>query len=425
MFILLLLLLILVKRLTKFKGSEFINIAVLLSFTTLFYLLLSFLLQIELLEYGKLGTTGSDSFTYFSKAINLLKHPEMFFEEFKVFAGGYTIFCYLILKTSFFISPVLLVYANILLFLNIIIQLYILMNISGVSNRVKYLSLFLIILNGHIIWTVITVLKDTLLLFLVIEIFLIINSSQKVKLYKWLLIVAIITYLQFVRPYIGLILIPIILYSLFIKEGILILERIKRYRKKIIFISITVFLILFILFIINHEIVVAYFNSFLQQGEAAARNSLKSYGSEAEYLFDLPLFVKVILGYGRIILLPFPLKVLIAPNDFILYRILAFIGSSIWWLIIWYAFISVAFYRRKVNRDMSIFKPLLVYTFFILTTYVFLYSGTASSRLRMPLYIFATIFAVNSFFNLKPNNTILLLTFSVIFFILVNLIPVL
>lgn len=425
MLILLILILILIKRLINLKGQELVNLSLLLSLALVLSLISYSFLKAELVDFGNLGTTGSDSYNYYLNALYLLDHPDHIIENFREFAGGYIIFCYLILKTSFFNSPDLIVFANILLFLNIIMQLNILLNTSSVSTKVKLLSLFLIIINGHIIWTVITILKDTFILFLVIEIFVIINSSKRKNIIKWGSVCLLIAYLQYVRPYIGLILVPLIVYSLFIKNKIYLFQKINEHKKKLIFLSIFIFLVMLVLLFKNIETITAYYNSFLIMGEESSRHSMMSYSSNAQYLYNMPFYVRVILGYFRIIFLPFPLKVLFSHDVFLTYRILAFIGSLIWWLIVWYANISVLFYRKNINKNLTILKPLLVYTFLILTTYVILYAGTASSRLRIPLYVFGTIFGVNSFFNLKLNNNKLVFVTTIFIFIMVNLLPLL
>jgi len=401
-----------------------INLFVILTTSFILNILSLIAIQIEIIGTGNLGTIGSDTLEYYTKAIELLENPGDFISYLRKFAGGYTIFCYLILQTSFLKSPVLIAFGNIFLFLNIIVQLHYLLNQARVSTQVKIFSLLLIIFNGHIIWTTINVLKDILLLFLVLEIIFSLNVlTIKRNALLWIKLIGILIFAHYVRLYIEYILILIIFLTLYYKY-ISISQFFKKYNRRLKYYFLFVLLIGVLFYFINYEIINTKIYWYMHMAEENARNALKHYGSGAAYLFDLPLYQKLSLGYIRFILLPIPIKIFFS-DYFLTWKILGFIGSSIWWLLGLYFMISLFKYFSYFTKPINIFKPFLIFVIILVTIYVIIYAGTGTSRLRIPMYIVGTIFGVFAIERLKIRNSVFVALLSLSIYVGINLLPLL
>lgn len=425
MLVILLLILLLLYRLFRIpERKSRINLFILLVVSLFLNIFSLVILQLEIADLGKLGTIGSDTLEYYLQAVSLLDHPDEFFTALQKFAGGYTIFCYLILQTSFIHSPLLIVIGNILLFLNIIIQLFCLLDQAELSPQVKFISLLLIILNGHIIWTTINILKDILLLFLVLEVLLSVNTYfTKKNLLIWIKIFIILVFAHYVRLYIEYVLILTILLFFYYKH----LRTTEYYRKNIHRIRRYLILVIafgLVFYFINYNLINTKIYWYMHMAEENARKALQIYGSESAYLFNLPVYQKLSLGYLRFLLLPIPSKIWFA-DYFTTWKILGFIGSTIWWLLGIYFFVSLLSYFSKFTDPINTLKPLLVFVFILITIYVIIYAGTAASRLRVPMYIIGTIFGVYTIERLNIRNSVFLALLSFFVYIVINTIPVL
>lgn len=423
MLIILLLAFLLVVRLFRIETvKDRRNAFALVVVSLLINLLALLFIQIEISGDEMLGTIGSDTLLYYRKALWLLDNEAEVFKVLKKFAGGYTVFCYLVLKTSFIKSAYIIPVANIFIFLNILLQIYYFLSESKASRQVTFISLLLILLNGHIIWTTINILKDILLIFLVFEvIYLLVN--QNIRPYtRWLLIGLILTYIHFIRPYIEILMVPVILYLFYLKNVELYTGILKRNKKRIRLIFAFAALAILLFYVQYQEVIHLKYKWFMIMAEENGRKAMEAYGSEADFLFELPMYQRFFIGFARFVLLPFPIKILLAENH-LTFGILAFIGSSIWWVLGTYFLVSVFKYRSKLNNSILLFKVILLFTLLLAITYVFLYAGTASSRLRVPMYIAGTVFGVNALANIRPANNLVLMIIAFTVFLVVNIVP--
>jgi len=418
MVILLFLIFIILFRIKKVSNSKDKKYLVIILLSGLFINILAlFFLQIQTSKVLKY-TVGSDSFYYYNTALFLLKNPEYLLKFFNKFAGGYIIFCYFILKTSFFHSPVLIKIANLLLFSNIIVLLYSFLNYIKLSKKNIWLALILISINGSIIWTNIRILKDILFVYLAFEvIYSFIICIEKYKYVNLVKIIFILYWISHIRPYSQYLLLIIIIYMFFMKY----------LTKKNKTFKIAFYILLFFLLIVLITIQANYFQIIIKQelyySNITAMIGAESVKSKVISFFNKPLYIRVPLGIIRFVLLPTPVGILQMQETYFIHKMLILSSSTIWFMIFFYIFLYFLFYYNAKNTKWL--KPLIFFSLAIILSYSFLYMGSAEARTRISMYIVGTILGTYAFTNISYNKNLFLISFSVLFLIFINFISIL
>jgi len=376
-------------------------------------------------EFYSSTTYGSDERIYWKAIVNATEWEKPPEKVINISGIGFIHFSSWILKNSPIQSTVLLRFVNILLYSLALNLLYILLlkryqllnrqivNLDTSKNwHRKFLFYFILLsTNGILIWTVIRILKEPLIFFLLIGTIYAIYECfrQGNYLTRFFNLVIIFLFSYFMgKLRTGMEYITILIFF-----GSLASHRIfrqfainpeksweKNFRKttflKYIFWGIGV--IIFLIFIKKSleksiEYVLIYKDLFFNFFQNQLTNQLASYG-----LFGY------IIGFFRFLLGPGPIravKQLLFGNVFVTSiptgDYLIFIGSLQWWISLTF---FVIFLIKKFRKNLLFFIILadfLIFLFFHIASYTFIYLGTGDTRHRALMYLFTLPFMI---FNL-------------------------
>lgn len=409
MFIILLFIFILIYRVFKEKEKEKGTLIKLLLFSFLVNILFLLWFNLESNIMGYSGVIGSDDIIYFKDASALLERPQMLKRTFQSFSGGYTVFIYLILITSFIKTTYIVSLVNILIFLNIQYLIFnLLKKFEFKRKNINYILFFLSI-NGFIIFTNIRILKDVLLFYIVLEMYYqFLKNNNK----KYLIICLLGLLLNRIRPYSSY----LMFFLIFLQSKILKTNEIdlKKQEKQM---CIYTFVFLAIFFLFFKESIY----STIKAANLTALRDASSFESETVLKYiDAPLYKKIIVGFIRFIMLPIPIKIFMTEG-LKFYKTLAIIGSCFWWFILWKVIIKITFFKHR-KKFKNIYIIFLFSTAMILV-YIILYLGNAEARLRYPMYISGTIIALGSKINSKvvgKKQRLANILLSIFIFICIN-----
>ncbi|BDU51410.1 hypothetical protein [Haliovirga abyssi] len=348
------------------------------------------------------GVLGSDDLFYFENAIDLVKNPQDFFHQLNSFAGGYIVFCFLILYTSFIKIPLIISIVNISIYLNILYIIYWLLKEFKFKNSRINLIMFMLSINGFLIYTNIRILKDVLLFYLVLEIY---YQFLNKKRGNFLVIFLLLIFMNYIRPYSTYLMFFLLLLQNQIKK----IDPNKIIKKEKYFIILGIIFIGVFYFIFKEQV-----DTTIRVANLTALNDAEKFGSTIvlQYI-NAPLYKKIIVGIIRFILLPIPIGILFS-KDAIVYKILAISGSCIWWLIMYNIFYNIVMsFNRKRYQEIYL---LILFSFSFVLVYVIIYLGNAEPRLRYPMYITGTIIALGRKIEEKKIRRI-----NVLFLIMINL----
>lgn len=357
-------------------------------------LLLVYQEALEIPHY--LGTTGSDSLKYLAGAKSILLGTETISNGLHDFAGGYTVFCYMVLATSppGWQSPILIALANILLFQLMLVDLEQLMYRAKFSRRGAAAALTLLVLNGALLWTSIRILKDVLFYFLFLEVFLAIIELPARIGWNVIRIAGACTWLSFVRPLSFVLVLLVSIFGRVLQNGTLSQLSPMARRRGIRAILVT-FGVLAVAAFVFRDALANDIDNFTRAAATQALKDAEEVGSQSLELFEQPLHVRLAVGAARFFLLPIPVSILTSHSDFGTYVVTAFVGSVLGFFTLVYSIRPLVCMRKSIADGKGLVIALMLMGLAVSFTYVFLSSGNAEARHRMPFLVPFALLAGN------------------------------
>lgn len=339
-----------------------------------------------------LGTTGSDSLDYLTEARTLLRGNTSFGQALDEFAGGYTVFCYAILRTSLVDSPAPLIIGNILLFQLLLVDLEEVMYRSRFACRATTLGLAFLAFHGALIWTSIRVLKDVLFYVLFLEAFLATLDLPRRRLRNLFRIALACAWLAFIRPFSFVLVLAVSAAARMIQDRDLsAMTALRRTALALLLVAgvLTVGAFTF------RDALSETITGYVQTAAVQAVQDAESLGSRSADLFDQPLHVMFAVGVVRFFLLPVPSTVLLAHNEFATYTVLVFFGSLLGFVTLAYACRSLLQPGKLIREGRGPLVALAVMALGTSLTYIMLFSGNAEARHRLPFYVAFALLAAD------------------------------
>ena len=146
--------------------------------------------------------------------------------------------------------------------------------------------------------------------------------------------------------------------------------------------------------------------------------TLKVWFPVVKKIFYSRSIIELILGFGKFILGPGPIRCLFGNKFFVHYvftgNIMCFIGSIMWWISLIFILSSLVINKKDVIKKIknnNIMFIILVLIFYV-SIYVVQYGGTAEIRLRSVMYIFvySIFFNICDFEKIKNNKKVYLIS---------------
>lgn len=297
--------------------------------------------------------------------------------------------------------------------------------------KIKYLIIF-IMYNPFIVYGLLRNLKDSLFLlmtFIIIYLYdyYYVTNSKKIKGTIFIIFIIFMYLFTMIRPW-GFI-IPVLAFFLIfitfiyknknnlIKQSKNFFLNFKQYFYKNWYIILLIFIIFVIL--MYYIIPVIYIN--VKLWTPIVFNSL----------FERNI-VSTILGFGKFIFAPGPIRCLFGEKFFIHYmvsgNIMCFIGSIMWYLSIIILLICFKSQYKNVKKILTnkFVLCLFIVTIIFLFIYVIHYGGSAEIRLHAIFYIFIYVLSVIIFdiekIQFKDKNNILLIFLMILLYIILSII---
>jgi hypothetical protein len=378
------------------KNSISSNIVVLLGFT--FYLAIVFSLFLFLTSQDfNLGTTGSDTLFYYNSALEIKANPELLLGYFTQHSGVYISLLGLTLVTLPFDSSYSLIFLNILIFIDTLLTLYLYLIKKDIKEAKQIITI--LALSGGMLLVGIQILKDTFLLFLFIEILFL--NIVKPQILKTIFLLILMNY---TRPHIWIIVLPLLLIDYKINKEYIKNKYIQPiFNSKILLMGIISIIVFYFTFQESIELL-------LKTANETALRDMNSYGSglSGDFLFDLPLYIKLPISMIKFIFLPLPFASLMSNESNLIIKYLYFTQSLTFHFLLLSIVFSM-FTNQQLKRKLT---PLFLYVLFYIIVYSLIYLGNADMRLRLPMIVLVTILGVIStvkIFQNKNNINIFLL----------------
>ena len=389
-----------------------------------------YFLQKEIFLYNGLdGTIGTDAYRYWTilkyAVANKLSIKE--FNDYIIFLGYsdikfFFIFEYLVLVTSLIKTPVILKMCNIILVQNIIVLVYLYIRSIDTNLNKRYIkfTLLLICINGGLILTSIRIFKDIILLYILFESLYSLQTFFEKRSKIALIAYFVLAYSSnYIRPkslyiYLFIFLVQIIV----IKSNFIETKKLKLKLLRILFSVLITCVVLYQIPSINE-----FLSKTQQTAIRDATNQIsEGYLTQNTYILNNNnIFFRFGVGILRTTFFPTPFKTLFMPVG---YNVLFFEGMTgrilelMWQFVYPISLIIFIYYILfYFNKNDYKYIPYILFCLIQVITYSFMYYGGAQLRWKLPYMLLFIIFWGKCNQYLSRRNKILILIFSIAYFL--------